>query len=95
MKQNRYRIQIEQIEDTKGQSVSRDPLIFEVGNHDDVFSIVKLMQARQDFDQETSAAFAVGLKLFSEVMLENKEHPLLEDFRPAFVQFMKKLKSKK
>lgn len=95
MKQNRYRIQIEQIEDTKGQPVSRDPLSFEVGNHDDVFLIVELMRAREDFDQNTSTAFAIGLKLFSEVMLENKEHPLFEDFRPDFVQFMKKLKSKK
>lgn len=95
MKQNRYRIQIEQIEDTKGQPVSRDSLSFEICNHDDVFHIVELMRAREDFDKNTSTAFAIGLKLFSEVMLENKDHPLFEDFKPAFVQFMKKLKSKK
>lgn len=53
------------------------------------------MLAREDFDKNTSTAFAIGLKLFSEVMLENKDHPLFEDFKPAFVQFMKKLKSKK
>jgi hypothetical protein len=29
------------------------------------------------------------------VMLENKDHPLFEDFRPHFVEFMKKLKGKK
>lgn len=95
MKQNRYRIQIEQIEDTQGQAVSRAPLCFDVGNHDDVFHIVEIMCARKDFDQSTSTAFAIGLKLFSEVMLENKEHPLFVDFRPHFGQFMKKLKSKR
>lgn len=95
MKQNRYRIQIEHVEDTKGQPVSRDPLSFEVGNHDDVFHIVELMRARADFDQNTATAFAIGLKLFSEVILENKDHPLFEDFKPHFTQFMKQLKGKK
>lgn len=95
MKQHRYRIQIEHLEDPKGQPVSRDPLTFEVGNHDDVFHIVELMRAREDFNEETATAFAVGLKLFSEVMLENKDHPLFEEFRPHFVQFMKHLKGKK
>lgn len=30
MKQHRYRVQIEQLEDPKGQPVSREPLSFEV-----------------------------------------------------------------
>lgn len=95
MKQHRYRVQIEHLEDTKGQPVSRDPLSFEVGNHDDMFHIVELMRARGDFDPDTSTSLAIGLKLFSEVMLEHKDHPLFEEFRPHFVQFMKHLKSKK
>lgn len=95
MKQHRYRVQVEHLEDPKGQPVSREPLSFEVGNHDDMFHIVELMRARGDFDPNTSTALTIGLKLFSEVMLENKDHPLFEDFRPHFVQFMKLLKSKK
>jgi hypothetical protein len=95
MKQHRYRIQIEHLEDNKGQPMSREPLSFDIGNHDDVFHIVELMRARADFDENPATAFAVGLKLFSEVMLENKDHPLFEEFRPHFVQFMKQLKAKK
>lgn len=95
MKQHRYRVRIEHLEDAKGQPVSREPLSFEVGNHDDMFHIVELMRTRGDFDPDTSTALAIGLKLFSEVMLENKDHELFEDFRPHFVQFMKRLKSKK
>lgn len=71
MKQNRYRIQIQQFEDTKGQPVSRDSLVLEVGNHDDIFHIIELMRARDDLDSNTATTCAVGLKLFSEVMLEN------------------------
>jgi hypothetical protein len=36
----------------------------------------------------------IGLKLFSEVMLKNRNHPLFEEFLPAFGVFMKKLKGK-
>lgn len=95
MKQNRYRIQVEQVENTKGEPVSRDALHFEVGNHDDVFHIVDIMRGRGDFDPDTATALAIGLKLFSEVMLENKDHPLFEAFKPHFTQFMKQLKGKK
>ncbi|MGL4410083.1 MAG: DUF3861 family protein [Zoogloea sp.] len=41
---------------------------------------------------ESATAFAVGLKLFGEVMLENRQHPLFADFLPQFGQFMKQLK---
>lgn len=41
----------------------------------------------------TAQELALGLKLFTEVMLKNKQHPLFEDLRPAIMEFMKKLKS--
>ena len=34
----------------------------------------------------------VRLKLFGEVMLENRGHPLFAEFMPQFGDFMKKLK---
>jgi hypothetical protein len=95
MKQHRYRITVEHLADAKGEPSQYDaPLQFETGNHDDIFAIVERMQHRDDFDSETLTAFAVGLKLFSEVMLENRGHPLFEDFAPHFSAFMKKLKNK-
>lgn len=72
--------------------MQRDPLQFEVGNHDDIFSIVERMQQRAEFDPQTMTAFAVGLKLFSEVMLEHRGNPLFEELAPHFTQFMKELK---
>lgn len=44
------------------------------------------------FGQEKSAAFAVGLKLFSEVMIENRKHPVFAPLRDAFKAFMVGLK---
>lgn len=93
MKQHRYRISVEHLSDANGApSQYTAPLQFETGNHDDILAIVARIRQRGDLGDEHAAAFAVGLKLFGEVMLENKDHPLFSDFRPHFAQFMKQLK---
>ena len=66
---------------------------FEVGNHDDIFAIVERMRGRGDFSPGAAAAFTVGIKLFSQVMLEDRENPLFASFRPHFAQSMKELKA--
>lgn len=92
MKQHRYRLTLEHLADTKGVLSTPETLQFEVGNHDDIFAIVERLRGRGDFEENAAAALAVGLKLFSEVMLEEKENPLFSSFRPHFMQFMKELK---
>ncbi|MGI2860229.1 DUF3861 domain-containing protein [Shewanella algae] len=93
MKQHKYSISVEHLEDQNGMpSNYQQALKFEVGNHDDIFAIVDKIKQLQDFDEDQAAAFAVGLKLFSEVMLEQRKNPLFDEFRPHFMQFMKQLK---
>lgn len=93
MKQHRYRITVDHLSAPDGAAaVSEVPLQFETGNHDDIFAIVERMRRRGDFDDSSAAAFAVGLKLFGEVLLENGSNPLFSAFRPHFAQFMKELK---
>lgn len=93
MKQHQYQITVQHLADAQGHPSSYDkPISFQVGNHDDIFAIIERLKQANLFDEQTSTAFAVGLKLFSEVMLENKNHPLFAEFQPAFVQFMKHLK---
>ncbi len=93
MKQHRYRITVEHLVDAHDSLLpNRQPLQFEVGNHDNIFAIVDRVRERVDFDLASAAALAVGLKLFSEVMLENREHPLFQVFAPHFRDFMTTLK---
>lgn len=68
-------------------------LTFNVGNHDDILQIVERMRGGALFDKDTAAAFAVGLKLFTEVMLEHRDDPLFAEIKPAIGELMKKLKS--
>ncbi len=65
----------------------------EFDNHDEIFFIMERIQNKNLFQNKQQAAeFAIGLKMFSEVMLKNRSLPLFEEFAPAFRNFMKKLK---
>ena len=93
MKQHLYKITVEHLRDANGEPVvDAAPLVFEARNHDDIQAVVEKVSAKQHFDEQTSVAFAVGLKLFSEVMLENRKSALFAEFAPHFGEFMKKLK---
>ena len=91
-KGHRYRVTVEYLKDIKGEAVDKEPLTFETTNHDEIFQIVERIRNKGLFDETEAAAFAVGLKLFSEVMLNNKDNTLFTPLRPAFGEFMQGLK---
>jgi hypothetical protein len=91
-KNNLYKIQLAELA-LKDGSPANKTIEFEFDNHDDVFGIIEKMQSKNIFgDGEQAIEFALGIKLFSEVMLRHKDHSLFEEIKPAFGQFMKKLK---
>ncbi|WP_434996550.1 DUF3861 domain-containing protein [Pectobacterium brasiliense] len=67
-------------------------LSFECSIHDDVFKILEKVDGKMDMTPEQTQAFIVGLKLFSEVMMQNRKHPLLKEFAAPFREFMLNLK---
>jgi hypothetical protein len=89
----RYRITVEPIEGPKGERIEQVPLVFEAVNHDEILGLVQRRRERGEFDDNTAACMMVGLKLFSEVMLQNKDKPLFSPLMPHFREFMKRLKS--
>lgn len=93
MKHNLYRCTVEQLEDSRGEAVQVSPLVFEASSHEDIFKIVEMMQKKVDLSGTDASAFAVGLKLFSTVMIKNKDHELIKQLMPNFKNFMKLLKS--
>jgi hypothetical protein len=91
-KNNLYKIRLEELA-LKDGTLANKSIDFEFENHDDVFDIITKMQDKNIFgDKQQDIEFALGIKLFSEVMLRHKDHPLFEELKPAFGQFMKKLK---
>lgn len=90
---NTYHLQLKELS-LKDGSEGNKTLEFDFENHDDLFQIFEVIKSKKVFDnEETAHEFALGLKLFTEVMLKNKQHPLFEELRPAIMEFMKKLKS--
>lgn len=91
----KYRLVLEYLKDNKDEVIQVAPLSLEFENHDDIFTIIKMQEEMNLFgDKGQAIEFAIGLKLFSEVMLKNRDNLLFEDLIPAFRDFMKKLKSK-
>jgi hypothetical protein len=93
-RRNRYRIVLEQLETRNAEHGGRDPMIIEFDNHDEIFRIIERGKERDLFgDQAQSVQFALGIKLFGEVMMRNRDNPLFTELSPAFKEFMKRLKS--
>lgn len=91
---NKYKLTLEQVSLMNEKTTLSEPVSLEFENHDEIFKIIEKIKEKNLFEEENqSTEFAIGLKLFSEVMLKNRKHPLFEDFFPAFGEFMKKLKS--
>lgn len=94
MSKHQYRIRVDYIADNHGNDVNRS-IEFDAPNHDDIFRIVDLTAQREGFTPQMAQRFAVGLKLFGEILLENKDHPLCAQLRPHMVEMMKIIKDKK
>ena len=90
---NKYQIDLKELS-LKDGSEGVKGLSFDFENHDDLFEIFDLIKAKNLFeDEKTALEFSLGLKLFTEVLITQKSHPLFEELRPAISEFMKKLKS--
>lgn len=92
MKKHRYRINLERLTDAP-ETNDNGQLQFEVENHDDILTIIERIRSQGRFDDDRAAAFGLGIKLFGEILLENREKPPFDALAPHFGQFMKALKS--
>ncbi|NYF52921.1 DUF3861 domain-containing protein [Tunturiibacter gelidoferens] len=94
MNSYRYKITVEALTGAKGEPVEGRTLSFETANHDDILGIVERMQTRLPFDNDTVASLGVGLKLFSEVALMQRNDPMFAAIRPALGEFVRGLKQR-
>jgi hypothetical protein len=93
MSAHNYRITLEYTGGKKAGAEAPAPLSFNAGNHDDIFEIIARVRASQRFDDDTAAALALGMKLFSEVMLAHRDDPLFETIGPAYRDYIAQFKT--
>lgn len=93
MKKHLYRVTVEHFADKNGHDATHVvPLQFEVKNHDDIFAVVERLKSFSQMTPDDATAFAVGLKLFGETILDHQDRVLFKEFLPHFADFMKRLK---
>jgi hypothetical protein len=90
----RYKITVEALTGATGEPVEGRTLSFEAANHDDILGIVDRLRARLPFDENTIASLGVGLKLFSEVTLKERNDPMFAMIQPALGEFIRGLKQR-
>jgi hypothetical protein len=94
MNSYRYKITVEALTGASGEPMEGRTLSFEAANHDDILGIVEGMRSRLPFDEDTVASLVVGLKLFSEVTLTQRNDPMFAMIRPALSEFVRGLKQR-
>src|SRR5580704_16894211 len=90
----RYRVTVEAVTGAKGEPVIGKTLTFDASNHDDILGIVERMRTRLPFDDHTTAALGVGLKVFSEVALMHRNDPMFAMIQPVLSEFVRGLKQR-
>ena len=93
-KTNKYHLSLRLLTTSSGEEDNNKRIELEFENHDEIFQIIDRIREKDLFGSEAqSTEFAIGLKMFSEVMLKHRNHPLFNELKPAFQAFMKRLKS--
>lgn len=81
----KYKITVEEV-------AGDQQLVFETEQKENILEIAEKLKHHSDFDEEDAVALGIGLKLFSGVMMKNKNNPIFKDLLPSFKTFMKGLK---
>lgn len=91
---HKYRVEVTPLDDDGRVIETCEPIRFDTTNHDDITVIVSRIMERPDLDftEEECKSFAVGLKLFSEVLIKHRKDPVFAPLKESFPEFMKNLK---
>ncbi len=92
MKEFKYRITIDYLEDNQGNKQDCPPIIFEISNHDDLFKIIKLARQSEKPISDNANPLIVGLKLFTDVCMKNGDNPTFSSLKPKMIDIVKILK---
>lgn len=77
-KTNKYHFTQVRIRYENGDAEPQKNLAFDFDNHNEIFNIMEFLRQKDPFNNKAQAnQFKLGLKLFSEVILNNRNNPLL------------------
>ncbi|PWV53323.1 DUF3861 family protein [Chitinophaga sp. S165] len=90
---NEYHLTLTRVREANGQAGESESIHLDIKLHDEIYEIIDRVNGKNIFsEQATASEFAIGLKLFGEIIIKYRHTPLFNDFLPHFKSFMKKLK---
>ena len=87
-----FRVTLEALDEASGAPTGRR-VHTDIVNHDDLFDIIEKISARGVVPADEATEFAIGLKLFTEVLLRHRKDAPFAELQPHIGAFMKRLKS--
>lgn len=94
MSAHTYRITLEYAGGKAEGNGAPRPLRFTAADHDNLFDIVARVRGSGLFGEDEAAALALGMKLFSGVMLEHRDDPLFQPMAAAYRDFIVQFKDR-
>ena len=88
MSTHQYRVSVEKIEAT----ANRHLMTFAVSNHDDIEKVLQHLQRKLPIGAAEQQAFAVGLKLFAEVVLQHRHEAPFDELFGSIGSLMRTIK---
>lgn len=88
-----YSIALTPLSDHHGRATPGNSYTFETTNHDNILHIIERARCGEYLPEKDVAAFCVGLKLLSEVVMTNRSEPVFAEFYPALGKFIRGIKS--
>lgn len=90
---NAYNLTLAKVHQADEQDTQRAPIQLDIKFHDEIYEIIAHIKRKNIFsEQDAATEFAIGLKLFGDILIKYRHTPLFNDFLPHFKSFMKKLK---
>ena len=88
MQAHPYRISVAKLANNTEQHL----MTFDVENHDEIEKVLAHLQKKLPISSAEQQAFAVGLKLFSEVILQHRHEAPFQQWFGDIGQFMRSIK---
>ncbi|WP_163130773.1 DUF3861 domain-containing protein [Agarivorans sp. Alg241-V36] len=89
-KNKHYQITIEEL---NADQQPANSLQFDYQDREDLFKLVEHLNASSGLENNDAKRLAVSLRLIGPLMMQNRKHPLFDEFFPHFKTFMQHLKS--
>jgi hypothetical protein len=88
-----YSVALKLVSDRHGNPADGGSCEFETSNHDNILEIIERAEQNSILPEEDVAAFCLGLKLVTEVVMKHRGEPPFSELWPHLGSFIRSIKA--